>query len=369
MEKFEDKKSESTKPVLLEKNVSIVSFWENLKSRKNYIGKPWYDWLFFLSSPIWAIALVLLLKHFQFEKIQVYFFVSKETLGNLVFSGLTMSHLFAVFFRSHLNSDIRSRFKYRFFVVPIYLFVAINLSMWAMIIASVVITWWDVYHSGLQTFGIARIYDKKIGNPANLGRRLDIIMNHLTYMGPILAGVNLMAHVEDFGDFSRVNARFFTSIPSLVDANSASISAVVISFGIAFTIFYLYKYYSYYKQGYLISPQKVVLYSVTFMTSIACWGFSSFGAAFIIMNIFHAVQYFALVWWADGKNITEKLTPKKSPARKYFAISAFLLISFAYGSWTVVAVGDKLNLAIFHTVSILHFWYDGFIWSVTKKDV
>jgi hypothetical protein len=48
---------------------------------------------------------------------------------------------------------------------------------------SVLATFWDVYHSALQTFGFARIYDRKAGNDPMVGRRLDWHLNQLLYAG------------------------------------------------------------------------------------------------------------------------------------------------------------------------------------------
>jgi hypothetical protein len=33
----------------------------------------------------------------------------------------------------------------------------------------VLVVWWDVVHSSLQTFGLGRIYDARRGNPPALG--------------------------------------------------------------------------------------------------------------------------------------------------------------------------------------------------------
>ena len=52
-------------------------------------------------------------------------------------------------------------------------------SSWVMVSVSVLATFWDVYHSALQTFGFARIYDRKLGNDPTVGRRLDFLMQEL----------------------------------------------------------------------------------------------------------------------------------------------------------------------------------------------
>ncbi len=59
----------------------------------------------------------------------------------------------------------------RFTVVPIALFLAMWSSVWIAVSVSVLVTWWDVYHLGLRTFGLGRIYDSRAGNSAEFGRR------------------------------------------------------------------------------------------------------------------------------------------------------------------------------------------------------
>ena len=61
---------------------------------------------------------------------------------------------------------------------------------------AIVTTWWDVYHSSLQTFGFGRIYDSKQKNDAAVGRRLDYWMNLLVYLGPVLAGAHFVDHLD-----------------------------------------------------------------------------------------------------------------------------------------------------------------------------
>jgi hypothetical protein len=130
-------------------------------------------------------------------------------IGTFIFA-----HLAAVGFRSHLNPQITRRNPLRFTLVPLALLVACGLSPWVLVITSVVATFWDVYHSSMQTFGLGRIYDMRTGNDPRAGRRLDMIFNLFLYAGPIAAGITLMDHVEDSYEFKKVGSVFFASIPA-----------------------------------------------------------------------------------------------------------------------------------------------------------
>lgn len=115
-----------------------------------------------------------------------------------------------------------------------------------------------------------------------------------------------------------------------------------------------------------MSPHKVALYAITGLCSIFTWGFDSFGEAFFIMNLFHAVQYFALVWWTERANLTRLLHARRQGA----ALAAMVGAAGLYGVWAELCDPDnRLALGVVSVVSIMHFWYDGFIWSARRREV
>lgn len=177
--------------------------------------------------------------------------------------------------------------------MPVLLYAAMVSSTWVLISVSVLATFWDVYHSALQTFGFAQIYDRKAGNDPTVGRRLDWHLNQLLYAGLILAGATMMDHIEDFDEYEEVGAIFFTSIPGFMDTNQSFFSWAILIGGGAFLVCYVWAQKQLQQQGHAVSLQKVYLLASTGAVSIFTWGFNSFGEAFFIMNLFHAVQYSA----------------------------------------------------------------------------
>ena len=179
-----------------------------------------------------------------------------------------------------------------------------------------------------------------------------------------------MDHVEDFSEFKEVGAVFFTAIPAAVSSNSQYITYAVVGGGTVFSGYYLYYYWRLQRQGYQVSMQKVLLYVSTGLCSIYTWGFNTFGEAFFIMNFFHALQYFAIVWWSEKRNIMRMLHLDGRPWGKPIAVAALVVPAFLYG---FVAEAVPVDVAwwwgITIVVSIMHFWYDGFIWSVRKNQI
>ncbi len=337
---------------------------------QGYIVGPIYDGAFFVGAPLIALALGLLIAGSPLDQ-ESKLFGHDKTPAEFALGAFVFAHLVVVLFRSHLNPRIFRRHPLRFTLVPGLLFLALGLSTWALIACSVLATFWDVYHSGMQTFGLARIYDARAGNSPEVGRRLDWILNLLLYAGPIAAGASLMDHVEDFDEFEQVGAVFFTAIPAHAAANADILTWAVVGFGLPFLAYYLFAYWRYARQGYRVSPQKVALLVSTAVCSIYAWGFNPFGMAFFIMNFFHALQYFALLWWAEHGNIARLLGVAGRSWAKPAALAFLLAVGFGYGlvAESTDAPASPWLFSLFLVISLMHFWYDGFIWSVRAKQV
>jgi len=256
-------------------------------------------------------------------------------------------------------------------VVPILLWLAMLGSLWVLVIVSVLATFWDVYHSGLQTFGFGRIYESKRGGDPQTGRRLDYLLNLLLYAGPILAGVTMIDHFEDFSEFSRVRSAFLTSIPAFMQNHQRYFAWSVIAGGSVFVGYYVLAQWRLYRAGHPISALRVYLYASTGFVSLWAWGFNPWGEAFFIMNAFHAVQYFGIVWAQEKRNMMRIFGVSRVPwLGKPIALFLFAGLGLGYGYFAEsVDTNIRPLWALTLVVSIMHFWYDGFIWSVRRKQV
>ncbi len=289
-----------------------------------------------------------------------------DSISDIFLASLITAHLAITIFRTHLNPEIFRRFPLRFTLIPALLMAAMLGSYKVLICVSVLATFWDVYHSGMQTFGLGRLYDMRAGNNPHKLRRLDMILNTILYAGPIVSGATLMEHVNDFEKFKNVGALFLSAVPAKVSGISGILTWVMLAGGGLFLIYYLYCYWRAAQDGYQVSAQKVVLLVSTGICSLVAWGFNPFGEAFFIMNVFHAVQYFAIIWWAERGTILRVFHLGPDGWGKRTAIFAFIASTMAYGAWDTI-VSETSAMVLF--VAILHFWYDSFIWSVRRRDV
>jgi hypothetical protein len=303
-----------------------------------------------------------------------------DVMTGVVLVALIQGHLALVLARSHLNQRVFSTHPWRFILAPLLILGIQLVSPWACIGASVLATYWDVYHSGLQTFGFARIYDARAGNDPAVGRRLDLIFNLVAYIAPILAGANLVEHFYTFEQFDQLGSTWLAAIPEQVEAWRPKLMVVGVLVTLAGMGSYLVGLIRLRSQGYKMPWPKALLMGNTALVAIVAWGLLEPLYAFFVMNVFHAVQYYALVWATERNNLVQRLRIRGRTWGK--GLAAALLIGFTLGyGWLFPQLNESLGsdpevfdmglvaLSVLNTVSLLHFWYDGFIWSVRRQAV
>ncbi len=85
------------------------------------------------------------------------------------------------------------------------------------------------------------------------------------------------------------------------------------------------------------------------------------------MNLFHGVQYLALVWAMEGTRIAATFRLARYPR---VALAGFLASALGYGFGVQALDADFTALwAVTIVISLMHFWYDAFVWSVRRAAV
>lgn len=278
---------------------------------------------------------------------------------------LTFAHLIAVVPRAYLNREVFTAYRTRLTLIPVLLIAALLISPTALIVASIVAVLWDVHHSAMQNFGFARLYDMKAGNPPALLRTTDLRLNWVMYVGPLAAGAALIQHFARFPHLDGTALAALTHVPGVLEDRQAAIRAAAI---LAYAVVLAWTAMDYrraMRAGYRLPVHKLATMAVTGAVSILAWGFSSPLVALAAINLYHAVQYFALVWAKEGVQMTRIGRTPLHAGFTFFAACAGFGILYAL-------VGDgrpTLLLAPFIACSLLHFWLDGFIWSVRRRQV
>ncbi|MFW2852620.1 hypothetical protein ACM61V_11935 [Sphingomonas sp. TX0543] len=284
-----------------------------------------------------------------------------------VISVLTWAHLIAVVPRAYLNREVFDAYRTRLTLVPLVLITSLLLSPTALVIAAVIAVFWDVHHSAMQNFGFARIYDLKAGNSPQQLRATDLRLNWALYVGPIAAGAALATHLSHFQRLDGTMLHALTALPGVLAAENHGIRLAAISLYTIVLGWTAVDYYRASQRGYRPPAHKLATMIVTGAVSILAWGFSPPLVALATVNLYHAIQYFALVWAKEGGRMTDKLGrgSRKRAALLFFAGSGIFGLGYA-----AAASGHlKWYVAPFIACSLLHFWYDGFVWSVRKRQV
>jgi hypothetical protein len=291
------------------------------------------------------------------------------------------AHLVLVFLRSHANQEIYKQFPLRFTAVPAVLMTAVAASRTVAVLVVVIGVFWDIYHSAQQTFGLARIYDRIAGNGAEVHRTADRWLNHLIYVGPIIAGLAFVSNLQPFNKLSSVGWTLFTVVPAYGNAWHAWLTVLIGAMGIPFLGWYCWRTWVLRRTGFKVSIPKVTLLVSTAFASVVMWGFCPLNEGLFVSNLFHGVQYFALVAHTERHTLSSRLGREKGSSDFAATWLVVLIVGIVYGAWGAFFVAKhsiisdyesltvRLAFAVSLTVSILHFWYDGFIWSVRRKQI
>ena len=346
-------------------------------SGTGFIIGPVADSIFIIGAPLLSLICGAIIYSIpkQYFDIQI----RSQTVDSRLFflQSFINAHLFLVYFRSHANVSIFKLHRWSFTVVPGLVFLLGGISPAILGLMGLVGVWWDVYHSSLQTFGFGRIYDSKMKNAANAGRSLDFWMNLLVYTGPILGGATFFNHLQNSVmslGFLSIDSQMLDDLlvnrtPFFLMENQIYLTLAILIFGVGFVVYYLAAYYRLSQQGYRVSWQKVWLMSITSGVSIYCWGFHSFIDAFWVMNVFHALQYFAIVSFVEKKNLANLFHVSNYQRSGLLVVIWLTSFGFLYGVWSAFFAEGDWWKSVTLTTSLMHFWYDGFIWSVSKKQV
>ncbi|RYD59742.1 MAG: hypothetical protein EOP60_01485 [Sphingomonadales bacterium] len=279
-------------------------------------------------------------------------------------SVLTWAHLIAVVPRAYMNPEVFAAYKLRLTIVPVLLLAALFLSHTVLVAAAVIAVFWDVHHSAMQNFGFARIYDMKAGNAPNMLRATDLRLNWMLYVGPLAAGAALATHTIYFQQFQGTSLRALTSLPGVLEARHDGVRLIAMMAYAAVIGWAVLDYARAIRAGYKLPAHKLATMLVTGAVSVLAWGFSPPLVALAAINLYHAVQYFALVWVKEGARMRGQGTALR--AGLLFALGC-AMFGLAYAA--AVSGQPTLFVAPFIACSLLHFWYDSFVWSVRKRQV
>lgn len=337
------------------------SFHTNLTPRPFWIINSRIDLALIVLTPLVVIPVVLGL-HLRGG-------VKAETIALIVTAFFAVGHHLPGLIRAYGDTELFQRFRWRFLLAPPILFsfyLLLNSSHKDFLLLVILI--WATWHGLMQLYGFVRIYDAKVGSVARTTAFWDWMICLCGFFTVEIYSADRMAFTLNYwysigGPLippSGIHAfRWFCLILT-------SVSAI----GFVTNLLIQWKY------GVRPNPIKLLLLS----TGIGTWWFAIgyldnilLGAA--LFDIFHDVQYLAIVWMFNCRRVSTD--PRiRGFMRVLFRRGMVLLylgLIVAYGSIGLIPslVNDGTILSIVNallgTSTILHYYYDGFIWKVRER--
>jgi tetratricopeptide (TPR) repeat protein len=326
-----------------------------------WILNAWKDLALFVATPLLIIPLVVLLRGV----------LTVEDLSLYVLSFGAMGHHLPGMLRAYGDRELFARYRTRFIVAPLFLVAVCTFfahrDLNGLFLMSLM---WGTWHGMAQIYGFLRIYDAKAKSFAPLTARLDMAMCVAWFglgivQSPHRMGTMLNAYYKSGGPFIPASAI------ELLQSAAIVVTACVTA---AFLANWIWQTW----QGRQPSLAKLLLMTITF----AFWWYAMIGIKNVIVGvamfeIFHDVQYLAIVWVYNVKRVENASQVGAVTSfmfrRSWLLAGLYVGLVFAYGSINLFSETfdtENVKLTLFGMVTasgFLHFYYDGFIWKVREK--
>ena len=328
---------------------------------KLWILDSWRDLILYVGTPLLLVP-VFALAQSRWSPQDIYLFVA--AFG-------AMGHHLPGMIRAYGDRALFERFKWRFIFAPLFLLaVCTAFFWWDLKGILLVVFFWGVWHGLMQTYGFCRIYDAKTGTFDALTRRLDFAMCVIWFATAVaLSPYRLSDTLETY---YMCGGPFIP--PSVVELGQG----VFLLLAVAVSVLFVAHFCRLWIIGKRPNPVKLAL----LITSIAFWCYCNNLVANILVGIalfevFHDVQYLSLVW-IYNRNRVEKDSNIGGFMRFVFRRSGSLMglyvgLVFAYGSLAYInghlgiETVKRILTGVVTASTLLHFYYDGFIWKVRER--
>ena len=298
---------------------------------------------------------------------------------------LDFAHLHLGFLRVYGNREVYQRDKKKFILLPILLYLCLLSSPQVLMIALSLAVVWDLWHVPMQNFGISRMLSsdvqlKRTSIPLN--SRLEKIF-HITILRGSFASSNTSDFCPNFW-------RFITFNLAKVGGSSCPIWRIGAVWLMVFKhwcewsdsschdrfpiSFFFFTSGLYLLHG-LIFRRRGFHYREFFLFQLWCsWTILLlhnevllFLAYFILL---HALQYFYLLWQKESENLFSRLPiffrnrfPQNRVNALWLVFFPFLLFIGVFLFFMESYPWNHFFLSVYTTTRIMHFYFDGIIWS------
>ena len=309
--------------------------------------------------------------------------LSDLAIFSVLFGLIVTGHHMPGWIRAFGEPEVYRRHKGRLWVsvVAIPALVILPTAYGLGAVALTIAATFDLWHVAMQQHGFGRIYAAKAGDRDRRSARLDLACA-LTWYAAVVAWsdswMQAIAHA-----FRKAGLPVF----DLLTARSwAAVRWALLAVSAALVIAYVANAVRLWGRQQISTPQKHLLHLVAFAVLVWSYQAPSWYRANSVQNLFHAMQYFFMVWIYGNLSIRRDSTKPGSFYRAVFGrrkgiiLFGTLVGLYGLGAIALSSSGYRLTGAdsertaqIIGSIGIasllLHFYVDSFIWKVRSKEV
>ncbi len=297
-------------------------------------------------------------------------YLSPEQIFLLVAAFASIGHHLPGFLRAYGDRELFLRFRWRFLLAPpIALTVAVAFSSLGLHGLELVLLLWATWHIMMQTYGFMRIYDLKRGRRDAMTARLDWLLCGAVFLGGII-----FSQARVFG-IAEILLRMGVPLPS-----PAWLAALRWCIGISAAVIAVVFVANSLRHGLSgLNPIKLLLVLATAWLYWICGSLTTNLLVGVAMfEVFHALQYYAIVW-TYNRRLADRVGRRFGPLgflfqSRWFLLPIYIAAIAAFGSLKLLSEAvqhphvQMLLLAVLAASTMLHFYYDGFIWKVSQRN-
>ncbi len=339
---------------------SETSTLQPLKTR--WILDKRLDAAFFVGTPL-LILPIFFAANTRWSSADLFLIVS--TFGAL-------GHHAPGLMRAYGDKQLFRRFWIRFTLVPIVAITVFSLyTMDELPGIMLVLLTWGFWHFLMQTYGFARIYDAKVGSFDASTQWLDFGVCVAWSGSCILFAPSRM--------YELLTLALKSGLTPILDLPLDSLRTFWLGGTIFVTILFASNILWKAARGESVNIAKLILFGATFSFFWFCSvTLTSLLLGVAMFEIFHDVQYLAIVWLFNRNQVKKKADV--GPFTKFLfrpssgLVGLYLGLIFAYGFMGFAAerlTSGRLQQVLFSIVAasnLVHFYYDGFIWKIREAE-
>jgi Flp pilus assembly protein TadD len=330
-------------------------------TRSAWIISPAADLVFLIATPLLIVPVTLFVvrQHFTIEQISL-----------VVVAFASIGHQLPGFLRAYGDAALFARYRWRMLLgPPIALAAAWLVAQTQLHGLVLLLLLWSTWHVLMQTYGMLRIYDLKRGWATQRRARIDFWACMALFAWGFVSSEPRLFMVAE--------TAWRIGLPMLTAQGAEILRWFVAGGAVVMLACYVLSLTWDYRVGQLVWIKPLLLLSTGWLYWLCGTSAIPVLLGIAMFEVFHAIQYDALVWAYDRK-LGTKLGQRMGPLRRFFerrgsfviiymaAIAAFGALRFLPGV-IVEPQTQTLLLAAITASTLMHFYFDGFIWKVSAN--